>query len=163
MNSDPFLTLSFFAGLSETQLKALRPIFFSIEIEESVVIFEQGALAEYLYIVVEGEVLVMFKPDDGPHLPVARVRSGGVVGWSAAVGSRKYTSAAITTLDTCLLRVSGNDLRYLFRKHPDIGKIIKERLTNVIAERARSTHAHVLNLLDAGLSTQAEEPEVTQG
>ncbi len=158
MNSDPFLTLSFFEGLTEAQRKVLRPIFVPVEFEESVVIFEQGAPAEYLHIVAQGEVVVMFKPDDGPHLPVARVCAGGVVGWSAAVGSRKYTSAAITTQYTYLLRVRGSELRSLFRQHPDIGKIMKERLASVIAERARSTHAQVMNLLDMGLSSPTEEP-----
>ena len=159
MNADPFLTLEFFAGLTDAQRKVLRPAFELVEFEESIVIFEQGALAEYLHIVVEGEVLVMFKPDDGPHLPVTRVRPGGVVGWSAAVGSRRYTSAAITTLKTYLLRARGNELRMLFRQHPDIGKIMKERLANVIAERARSTHAQVMNLLDVGFSLQEETQE----
>ncbi len=159
---DPFINLSFFEGLTESQLACLRPLFIPVTIQADEVIFEQGAPADYLYIVVEGEVLVSFKPDDGPHLPVARVRPGGVVGWSAAVGSRRYTSAGITTTDARLLKVYGNELRTLFYQHPDIGKIMKERLASVIAERARSTHAQVIALLDMGFGLPEQPEEVNR-
>jgi len=152
MENDPFQNLSFFAGLSPAQLQVLRAVFVPCDMYVDTVLFEQGAPAEFLYIVVTGEVLVSFKPDDGPHLPVARVRMGGGVGWSAALGSRKYTSAAITTEYTQLLSVRGGDLRQIFRQYPTIGAIIKERLADVIAQRTRVTHAQVKNLLDLGLT-----------
>jgi CRP-like cAMP-binding protein len=152
MNGDPFETLSFFAGFTAMQLEVLRAVFVPCDVYVDTVIFEQGAPAEFLYIVVKGEILVSFKPDDGPHITVARVQMGGVVGWSAALGSRKYTSAAISTEYTQLLRVRGSDLRHVFRQYPDIARIIKERLAGVIAQRTQVTHAQVVNLLDLGLT-----------
>lgn len=160
MENDPFRKLSFFAGLTPAQIEILRGVFVPCDMYADTVIFEQGALAEFLYIVVIGEVLVSFKPDDGPHLPVARVAVGGVVGWSAALGSRKYTSAAITTKYTQLLRVRGSELRHIFRQYPTIGVLIKERLAEVIAQRTRVTHAHVKNLLDLGLTPVESSKEV---
>jgi NTE family protein len=115
------------------------------------VIFEQGDLAEYLYLVVEGEVLVRFKPDDGPALTVARVRPQGVVGWSAALGSPEYTSSAVCSEDSQMLRVRGEDLRELCEKYPEAGTLVLERLAAVIAERLRNTHDYVMAMLEQGL------------
>jgi CRP-like cAMP-binding protein len=162
MENDPFQKLSFFAGLSPAQLQILRSVFVPCDMYVDTVLFEQGALAEFLYIVVTGEVLVSFKPDDAPRIPVARVRMGGVVGWSAALGSRKYTSAAITTEYTQLLRVRGSDLRQVFRHHPTIGEFINERLADVIAQRTRVTHAQVKSLLELGLTPVDTPKEAKQ-
>ena len=152
MDNDSFQNLSFFAGLSPVQLEVLRGVFVPCEIPSDEVLFEQGTLAEFIYIVVKGEILVSFKPDDGPYLTVAHVCMGGVVGWSAALGSRKYTSAAIATENSQLLRARGSELRQVFSQHPAIAGIMKERLADVIAQRTRVTHAQVKNLLDLGLT-----------
>lgn len=138
-------------GMSAAQLEVLRPYFVIVEYEEETMIFGQGEMAEYLYIVVSGEVVVNFKPDDGPHLTVARVLTGGVVGWSAALGSRTYTSGAMTCANTQMLRVRGADLRWLCETYPDIGAIILDRLAAVIAERLRNTHRQVVSMLQRAL------------
>jgi len=92
MSSDPFDQLAFFHGLCQADRVLLRHIFTPCEFSSDTQLFEQGDLAEYLYLVVLGEVVVAFKPDDGPPITVARVAPGGVVGWSAALGSKTYTS-----------------------------------------------------------------------
>jgi CRP-like cAMP-binding protein len=101
--------------------------------------------------------VVNFKPDDGPNIVVARVQPGSIVGWSAALGSRRYTSSAMCTLDTQLLRVRGDDLRRLCLQHPDTGTVFLDRLATVIAERLHSTHDLVLSLLQLGLSSTLEK------
>jgi len=123
-------------------------------------LFEQGEPAENLYVVISGEIVVQFKPDDGPAILVARVQNGGVVGWSAALGSRAYTSGAMTTADTQTLRVRGFDLRMLCMHEPELGEVILDRLAEIIAERLRSTHAQVLALLELGLRTSLHHQEV---
>ena len=145
--------LSFFADLNAQELGVLRPLFATCEYPSDTVIFEQGAPAEYLYIVISGEVMVSFKPDDGPHMPVTHIGPGGVVGWSAALGSRRYTSAGLTLADSCMLRVRGNDLRLVFRQYPHIGKVLKERLAQAISQRGSKAHAQASALLELGLNT----------
>jgi CRP-like cAMP-binding protein len=94
---------------------------------------------------------VQFKPDDGPPITVANIGRNGVVGWSAALGSRTYTSGARCSEYTQLLRVRGYDLRKLCEQHPETGVLILDRLAAVIAERLRNTHAQVVALLELGL------------
>jgi len=143
--------LSLFQDFSSEQLDLLRKLFNPCFQSVGTLLFEQGAPAEFLYLVVEGEVLIQFKPDDGPPLTVTQVERNGVVGWSAALGRPVYTSSAECESDCKLLRVSSEELRQLYANDPDTGKKLLERLAAVIAKRLRNTHHHVVEMLEQGL------------
>jgi CRP-like cAMP-binding protein len=157
IDANVFPNLFLFQDLLPKHLILLQPLFIPCEFTTDSVLFEQGAPAENLFAVVSGEVVVNFKPDDGPTIVVARVQPGSIVGWSAALGSRRYTSSAVCDTYTQLLRVRGDDLRRLCLKHPDTGSIFLDRLATVIAERLHSTHDLVLSLLQLGLTTTLQE------
>jgi CRP/FNR family cyclic AMP-dependent transcriptional regulator len=157
MQADTFPNLFLFRDLVPEHLKLLHPLFIPCDFTADSVLFEQGDPADNLFAVVSGEVVVNFKPDDGPVIVVARVQPGSIVGWSAALGSRRYTSSAVCTIYTQLLRVRGDDLRRLCLQHPDTGTIFLDRLATVIAERLHSTHDLVLSLLQLGLTTTLEK------
>lgn len=157
MDANPFPNLFLFHNLTPKHLGLLHPLFIPCEFVADSVLFEQGDPAENLFAVVSGEVVVNFKPDDGPNIIVARVQPGSIVGWSAALGSRRYTSSAVCTTFTQLLRVRGDDLRRLCLQHPDTGTVFLDRLATVIAERLHSTHDLVLSLLQLGLTTTLEK------
>ena len=156
MDADVFSNLFLFRDLIPKHLSLLQPLFIPCQFNADSILFEQGDPAENLFAVVSGEVVVNFKPDDGPTIGVARVQPGSIVGWSAALGSRRYTSSAVCTSCTQLLRVRGDDLRRLCIQHPDTGTVFLDRLATVIAERLHSTHDMVLSLLQLGLTTTLE-------
>jgi len=156
MDANVFPNLFLFQDLPPKHLTLLQPLFIPCEFTTDSILFEQGDPAENLFAVVSGEVVVNFKPDDGPIIVVARVQPGSIVGWSAALGSRRYTSSAVCTTYTQLLRVRGDDLRRLCLQHPDTGSIFLDRLATVIAERLHSTHDLVLSLLQLGLTTSLQ-------
>jgi len=153
MTADIYDSLFLLEGLSAAQRELLRPLFEPCDFYAGTVLFEQGDFAEYLYVVATGEVVVSFKPDDGPTITVAHVKPGSIVGWSAVLGSRRYTSGAECTEYSQLLRVRGEALRRLCIQQPSTGVQVLDRLAAVIAERLRSTHDMVLSLLQLGLKT----------
>jgi CRP/FNR family cyclic AMP-dependent transcriptional regulator len=148
--------LVFFEGLSPADLQLLAPFFAPQNFPAETTIFEQGDRADYLYLVVTGEVTIRYKPDDGPEMIVTRVPPGGVFGWSAAMGNPVYTSAAFCTQEVATLRIRSVELRRLIEKHPTVGKIILDRLAAVIAERKKRYHANVSAILANGVQQQAE-------
>ncbi len=160
MTGDIFDQLPLFDGLDPAHRDLLRHLFIPCDYYPETMIFAQGDPAEYLYLVVVGEVDVVFKPDDGPPINVAHVRPGGIVGWSAAVGSRAYTSGAECCTYTQLLRVRGTDLRKLCEQYPDTGVIILDRLATVIAQRLSNTHEQVVALLEMGFGLAPTRREV---
>ncbi len=151
MSGDVLDQLPLFEGFDCEQRALLRQIFIPCDYYPNTMIFAQGDLAEFLYFVVLGEVVVNFKPDDGPPITVARVHPGGVVGWSAALGSRAYTSGAECPVYTQLLRVRGTDLRKICEQDTEMGLLILDRLATVIAQRLSNTHDQVVALLELGL------------
>lgn len=159
MPADLFDRLVLFQDLTPRQHDLLRSLFVFCELPVDHLLFEQGDAAEYLYVLVEGEVLVRYKPDDGPALTVARVRPEGVVGWSAALGSPAYTSGAMCSTECQMLRVRGQDLRDLCERDPETGTLVLERLAAMVAERLRNTHNHIFALLEQGLRTGAKSQD----
>lgn len=159
MAGNLFDQLKIFNDLSLVQRDLLKPLFIPCDFLAGEVIFEQGNPADCLYIVLEGEVLIRFKPEDGPALTVTRIQSGGVVGWSAALGSPTYTSSAVCSTDCQLVHIHGEDLRELCRQDPEMGSLVLERLAAVIAERLRNTHEYVIALLEQGLRINIRNPQ----
>jgi CRP-like cAMP-binding protein len=152
--------LVFFEGLSAADLQLLAPFFAPQNFQVGTTIFEQGDRADFLYLVVTGEVIIRYKPDDGPEMVVTHVPSGGVFGWSAAMGNPVYTSGASCAHDVATLRIRSLDLRTLIDKHPTVGRIILDRLAAVIAERKKQVHANVSAILANGVQPQAESQGV---
>ena len=151
MPNEAFNRLPIFQGMTPAEHDLLKPLFIPCDFYDQTVIFEQGETAEFLYVVVDGEVVVSYKPDDGPAITVARILTGGVVGWSAALGSRMYTSGAFCAGYTQLLKIRGIELRKLCEENPDTGVILLDRLAAVIAQRLTNTHDQILALLELGL------------
>jgi CRP-like cAMP-binding protein len=152
-----FEQLQILQGLGDEQRKRLLSLFTPCEFQTGQTIFEQGNLARSLYLVMQGEVVVLFKPEDGPEMVVARIHPQGVVGWSAAIGSPCYTSSVKCSADSLLVRIDGDDLRNLCGQEPELGKIFLERLAIIIAERLRNTYAQVYALLEQGLRLNVGE------
>jgi CRP-like cAMP-binding protein len=152
MAVDLFDHLHLFDDLSADQRDLLRPLFDSCECHTGTVLFEQGEPATFLYLIVDGEVAIRFKPDDGQTLTIARVRDGDLVGWSAVIGRRLYTSSAVCNEYTRLLRVRGADLQTLRERHPETGIMVIERFAAVVAPRLKGSHLQVIALLEYGLS-----------
>lgn len=146
-----FAQLSIFSGLNEAQISQLSPYIVECHFSQDQVIFEQGQRAVHLYILLSGEVMVNYKPYDGPPLTVARIEPGGVFGWSAVLGRDVYTSGAVAVQDCQAYRLRGNNLPIICEAHRETGMILLERLAGVIAERLRSTHTHVLGILSQGI------------
>ena len=150
--------LPLFKGLNPIQMEYMHSLFIACQDSEGSTLFKQGGAADYLYVVVDGEIDIRYNPDDGPELTVTKVRSGGVVGWSAALGNQVYSSSAICLTDCTLLRVHSTALYDFCIEHPETGRLIVERLAAVIAERLRNTHRHVISLLNKGLRIRMNEP-----
>jgi CRP-like cAMP-binding protein len=148
--------LPIFRGLSKTQLSLIDPILNLCHFSQDQVIFEQGQPANFVYIILRGEVIIQFKPDDAPLLTVTRINPGGIFGWSAALRHKVYTSMACTTMESDAYRFSGLDIHILCEKYPETGVVLLGRLASVIAERLHSTHAQILNILSQGMDLDSD-------
>ena len=105
------------------------------------------------YFIITGKVEMSFKPYDGTPITVSHVEKGGLFGWSAVVGSEKYTSSAIAIEDVMAFRMKGNELRKLCVEHPEAGKVILERLADGASSRWKDAHKQVQSMLVQGMKS----------
>jgi CRP-like cAMP-binding protein len=154
MSIEALKSSALFAGFSEQQLSGLAELFEGERLQSGQVIFAQDDPADRLYVLLSGRVAIRFKPHDGDVLTVTEIGQGGVFGWSAALGRRSYTSSAVCLETGDALGLRGVDLRRLCETQPETGVVILERLAEVIAQRLRSTHDQVVELLQLGIRSQ---------
>lgn len=143
-----------FASLDETSLDLLQPLFESYACQAGTVILQQGKPADYLYLIVSGSAEVSYKPYDGNPITVTHVERGGLFGWSAVVGSEKYTSSTIAIEALEAVRVRGSDLRKFCVEHPEVGREILERLANSVSGRWKDAWEQVKSILSQGMKNQ---------
>ncbi len=156
MLRDDYLDLPLFHDLTDAQLAQIKTVLEPCHFAQGQVIFKQGQPAINLYILASGEVVVNYKPYDGPSLTVSYIQPGGVFGWSAALGRDCYTSTAQASVDSDALCLRGYNLYQFCESDPETGEVIMERLASVIAERLHSTYAEILSFLKRGMENHAE-------
>jgi CRP-like cAMP-binding protein len=135
-------------------LKLLEPLFEPFSCATDTVIFEQGQIAKYLYLILDGSIEVLYKPYDGPPITITRLGKGGIVGWSAAVGNAVYTSGAICKEDCRTIRMSSQDLHRLCAKEPEAGRIILTLLAESVSSRWDNAQNQIESLLKTNISAK---------
>jgi CRP-like cAMP-binding protein/Fe-S cluster biogenesis protein NfuA len=141
-----------FSDLDTADLKLLSPLFLSRTYPEDAVLFHIGDPAECVYLVLTGEVMIQYKPYDGPPMNLARVRQGGVVGWSAVLGNPQYKSAAVCATEVTALMAYGDDLRRLCAEHPRTGQLVLDRLAVAVSGRWKNAQTQIRGMLQQGLN-----------
>jgi CRP/FNR family cyclic AMP-dependent transcriptional regulator len=140
-------TLPLFEGLTDEQLEQIRSFLKLGHYCAGETIFQQGDKAEKLFILLKGDVKIVFKPYDGPPLTVARITPGGIFGWSSALGREEYSSAAISISNTDIFYFLGENLESICDIKNDTGIIFLKKLAEAIAQRLKSTRKEIFNML----------------
>jgi CRP-like cAMP-binding protein len=143
--------IAIFHELNEEITDLLAPIVEEFSCQPGAIIFQQGDQAEFLYLLIDGKVDMSFKPYDGVPITISHVGKGGMFGWSAVVGSDKYTSTAIAIEVVEGVRVHGHNLRKFCLEHPEAGKDILERLADGVSSRWEDAHKQVQSILFQGM------------
>lgn len=129
----------------------LKPLFEPYTCNAGVTVLQQGKPADYLYLVLSGAVEMTYKPYDGVPITISHVEKDGLFGWSAVVGSKKYTSSAIAIENLETMRIRGSELRKLCADHAEAGKEILERLASSVSSRVPNAQEQVKSILEQGM------------
>lgn len=143
--------LPLFSGIDAQYLALLRPLFERVSFRAGMTVVDQGSPAAFLYIIERGTLQISYKPYDGEPITVTHLESGGLFGWSAVVGSPKYTSSGVAVEDLDAIRVKGSDLRRLCAEYPDAGKVILDKLADAVSTRWHDAHEQVKSILKNGM------------
>lgn len=97
------------------------------------VIFEKDDIADYLYILEEGEVKITFPGKNPVTFQVEK--SGHMLGWSAMMDPSIYTAKGECVKESKLIKIDGGRLTRIFENHPSEGLLVIRRLAGVISAR----------------------------
>ncbi|MFT3893267.1 MAG: cyclic nucleotide-binding domain-containing protein [Anaerolineales bacterium] len=129
----------------------LQPLLEPFSCRAGTVVLRQGTPAEHIYLIVKGKVEVSYKPYDGTAITVSILEKDGLFGWSAVVGSSKYTSSATAIEDLEAYRIKGKLLRKFCNDHPEAGREILERLASAVSYRWVDAHEQIKSMLMHGM------------
>lgn len=151
--------VALFANMKESERKLLEPLFSEVLCPAGTVIFSQESPAEFLYLLVSGQIVLRYKPYDGPELDLTPLPAGSVFGWSAVMGSENYTASAVCLEDCKALRMRGAELQRICTQKPETGMVLLDTLAMSISERYHQSRAQVIALLEYGLCSPASLSE----
>ena len=115
------------AALAATELFCQLPFSAAHDIADRVepiyvpgetVLFRQGDIADGVYVVLSGRLLVVTETPDGQQLAVNEVRSGGYVGELALLTGAPRAATVIAARDSQVLRLQQSDFDAVLEAYP---------------------------------------------
>lgn len=144
---DTLPIIPLFQDIAPYQVSMFREAFEPYSRLDGEVIFDQGAPASHLYLLLRGGIAIRYKPYDAPPIVLTRLRDGDVFGWSAVIGSPRYTSSAVSESQIEAIRIHREDLWNLLTNEPETGKILIDRLAQIVSPRWKNAHEQIQPLL----------------
>jgi CRP-like cAMP-binding protein len=133
---EPYLaTHTFFAGLRPEAISFLAGCARHQSIAPDEVVFRQGERAHQFYLIRTGRVAVEIPAITGPNLPVQRLGTDQVLGWSWLIPPYKWNFQARAEAPTVLLAFDGDAVRARCEADPTFGYALLKRFAALMAER----------------------------
>ena len=132
-----------FGGISSRVMKEITDICVEEVYDKGTTIFNQGEMAENLYILKEGTLNLMVK--NGGSLVFSLSEPGEVFGWSSLFESGRYTASGICDTDLKVFKIERKELYKILKHNSEDGFIIMRQLAGVIANRLKRAYQDILS------------------
>lgn len=147
--------ISLFSKLSAPELKEISPYLMSLTVKKRDIIFSEGDLSEWLYIVIEGKVKITKLSQEGKEIILELISPLDFFGGLAVLRGFPYPANAVAMENTQLLKISRSNLMRVLDRFPNLMycmaqqvsdrmKESHETLKNVALERVESRIASLL-------------------
>jgi len=126
---------AYFAPLGEENLEQLAAIAEEAWIPAGANIAYEFDPANYLYVIVEGEVDVHYTLGNGEPRSADTLTDGDLLAWSALVEPYRMTAIATAVMDTRLIGIRAAELRALCGRNPELGRCLMKQVVKLLANR----------------------------
>jgi CRP-like cAMP-binding protein len=141
--SEALRAIPLFAALDASVLDEIANLLIDRKFPKDAVIFEEGSVGDYMYLIREGQVKVTKMSDDGREKILEMLEPGDFFGEMSLL-DREPRSASIKTTSACLLlALSRQDFLDLLRQNPDAAM----EMIRVMSHRIRETDEQIRGLL----------------
>lgn len=137
----------FFAGLTADHLRGIAMIAEEVSSPAQTLIFKEGEEAQYLYILVSGEVELLYSGGNEGAIADAYVGSivqGEVFGISAMVGPFHLTASAKSEGPVETIQIEAAGLRAMCEVDHGLGYILMQHLAQALAQRLHETRIQLV-------------------
>jgi CRP-like cAMP-binding protein len=131
VNKERIEKAELFVGLSEEPLLEIAKICQPQVAPKGTLLCQDGAVAEKLYILENGKVMIKFKSGFSFDISVP----GQILGWSALINPHRFKADAICEEDSNLICIKSSEFFELCHKHRDLGFIVMNNLSGIIFKR----------------------------
>jgi CRP/FNR family transcriptional regulator len=112
-----------------------------VEHPSGTIIFQEGSAAEFLYVIISGEVELTLRKE-----PLEVEGVGGIIGEMALFESASRNATATTLSDVKLARLNRDQLNELMKESTEFSL----QLMTVLANRLRAVNLYISSRLDPG-------------
>lgn len=121
---------SFFASLTDEQLKAIAQIGEEKSFPKDSILIEENSAADNLMLLLEGAVDLFYSGERGKSVKACSIAPGVVFGVSALIAPYKSTASARAIMPTKVVDIDGVALRKLIENDQTLGS---DMIRNVAA------------------------------
>ena len=138
-----------FAGLDAEVFKSLAMTGEELTVSAGEWLFQEGADAEALYLVLEGTVDLKINVNEAgtEQADLSTLVAGDVMGWSALVEPYVYTLGAVATSEAKVARLDGAQMRALMDEQPEMGYILMHQVAQAIGTRLTNLRVRFVSLI----------------
>lgn len=155
--------LHFSAAFPDEVIHEFAEIASSREVSDSEVLFREGDLHEYLYLVSAGKIALEMRVPGRGKVCLLTVGPGEFVGWSGFLQQTTMTATAIALQESQLIATPTKELNALCEANPSFGLHLTKRVAQALSRRLIATRLQLLDLFgDNPLAPPANDPQLGQ-
>lgn len=132
-----------FSNLAPESLEKLASIADEQTVAAGETIFAESDPAEYLYLIVRGEVNLACELGSGELRVVDTLADGELIGWAAFVEPYRCRTLAKAVKDTHLLRIQAAGLRNFCNADYALGKQLLTQVAQMLSSRLNSARVQL--------------------
>lgn len=140
--------IPWFGDLTQAQIECLASIATLHEFEAGDILFKEGDREDYLYVLLEGQVVLEVEVPTRGQVPIYTAEILDIIGWSSMTPIvRQRTASACATQSGLLLGINSKLLEQMCEEDHELGYIVMRRLANVVANRLLTTRLCLLEMI----------------
>ena len=126
---------SCFRELTEDQLAAIGQLANVVVYSSGHTLFEDGKSGDFIYLLTNGEVEVLYSIGEGGPIQVDRIYAKELIGCSVLIPPYTYTATTRSLTKIEVLQIDAEALRKLMKEHCQLGFAIQKQIMQMLMDR----------------------------
>jgi CRP-like cAMP-binding protein len=160
---DTLREIRFLHDIGPMHLEQIAKIARVHDFNEGGVVFRQGDVAQYIYLVVSGTVSLEICAAGTGCKQILTIGPGELLGWSSVLEQLSYTARAHALDTTRLVEINVAQLLAICDSDPQFGYELMRQVALALAKRLTATRMQLLDVYGPNLPVLVNEVEASDG